>query len=281
MEKETSSLVSLGIVLIAIAVVITLGFGIFAVGKRLANNGQNDVVSQVDQINSSTFTDLDQQVITGTRLKGVISQLSTGNYAVLINTLALRNCYMDGTKVSGDLVSKTGSTLDFNPSYKNAVVWSNFPTTTSKGKPCYATFINYNALLGDATGKGNTEIGRPDDVSFENKTEGRMIGASGQQIPETTAATGWLVGKDLVSAAASDASPSNSKFLKMVDGIFTTEHEFQTDGATGTVLKNNRASDFTKQGTTMYIADGAQFGSYVIKDSTDNYVGLAFVQIQK
>ena len=105
MEKETSSLVSLGIVLIAIAVVITLGFGIFAVGKRLANNGQNDLVNQVDQINNSTFTDLDQQVVTGTRLKGIINQLSTGNYAILINTLALRNNQADGTALNGDVVT--------------------------------------------------------------------------------------------------------------------------------------------------------------------------------
>lgn len=278
MEKETSSLVSLGIVLIAIAVVITLGFGIFAVGKRLANNGQNDVVSQVDQINSSTFTDLDQQVVTGTRLKGVISQLSTGNYAVLINTLALRNCYVDGTKVSGDLVAKTGSTLSFNPSYKDAIVWSNFPTTTSKGKACYATFINYNALLGDATGQAtNPTIGRDTDPTFADTANGRMINAGGD--PKGT----WMLDAALLTDATETPadSPSATKYLRMIDGIFTTEHEFQTDSATGTVLKNNRASDFTKQGTTMYIADGAQFGSYVIKDSTDNYVGLAFVQIQK
>lgn len=272
MEKETSSLVSLGIVLIAIAVVITLGFGIFAVGKRLANNGQNDVVSQVDQINNSTFTDLDQQVITGTRLKGVISQLSTGNYAVLINTLALRNCYQDGTKVSGDLCTSAGG---FNSAYDEAVVWSNFPTTTSKGTSCYATFINYNALLGDASGDSNPTVGRVGKVALTSNRMDKGKKADGG------ADDSWQVSDTLVTTAAGDPSPSATKFLKMVDGIFTTEHEFQTDSATGTVLKNNRASDFTKQGTTMYIADGAQFGSYVIKDSTDNYVGLAFVQIQK
>lgn len=279
MEKETSSLVSLGIVLIAIAVVITLGFGIFAVGKRLANNGQNDVVSQVDQINSSTFTDLDQQVITGTRLKGVISQLSTGNYAVLINTLALRNCYNDATKVSGDLVTKTASgDITFNSAYKDAIVHSNFPTTTSKGKNCYATFINYNALLGDATGASYPTVGRATNVSFAG-SDGRMVSTGGTDYVQSD----WVVATATLSSTTDTpaGSPSATKYLRMVDGIFTTEHELQTDPATGTVIKNNRASDFTKQGTTMYIADGAQFGSYVIKDSTDNYVGLAFVQIQK
>lgn len=245
MEKETSSLVSLGIVLIAIAVVITLGFGIFAVGKRLANSGQNDLVSQVDQISQSTFTDLDQQVITGTRLKGVINQLSSGNYAVLLNTLALRNCYLDSAKVNGDLESSPDS-------YEKAIVNTNYPSTSSKGTPAKNTFfVNYNALLGDA------------DPTYNKLT----YGVTGGKI------TG-LVGK---TDAVADTS---TEHLIMKDGVFTTQYEFQTDSI-GNVAKNIRQSDFNKQGSTMFIADAAQFNSYCIKDSTDNYVGLAFVQVQK
>lgn len=247
MEKETSSLVSLGIVLIAIAVVITLGFGIFAVGKRLANSGQNDLVSQVDQISQSTFTDLDQQIITGTRLKGVINQLSSGNYAVLLNTLALRNCYLDSAKVNGDLASSESPTP-----YKNAIVNTNYPSTSSKGTAAKNTFfVNYNALLGDA------------DPTYNKLT----YGVTGGKI------TG-LTGK---TDAVADTS---TEHLIMKDGVFTTQYEFQTDSI-GNVAKNIRQSDFNKQGSTMFISDAAQFNSYCIKDSTDNYVGLAFVQVQK
>lgn len=245
MEKETSSLVSLGIVLIAIAVVITLGFGIFAVGKRLANSGQNDLVSQVDQISQSTFTDLDQQIITGTRLKGVINQLSSGNYAVLLNTLALRNCYLDSAKVNGDLQSSPDS-------YKKAIVNTNYPSTSSKGTDAKNTFfVNYNALLGDADPTYNT-------LTY-GVTGGKITGLD----KETT-----------------DIDLTSTKHLIMKDGVFTTQYEFQTDSI-GNVAKNIRQSDFNKQGSTMFIADAAQFNSYCIKDSTDNYVGLAFVQVQK
>lgn len=244
MEKETSSLVSLGIVLIAIAVVITLGFGIFAVGKRLANSGQNDLVSQVDQISQSTFTDLDQQVITGTRLKGVINQLSSGNYAVLLNTLALRNCYLDSAKVNGDLQSSPDS-------YKQAIVNTNYPSTSSKGTDAANTyFVNYNALLGDAA----------------SATNGLTYGVAASKI------TGL--------AKEATVDPTSTQHLIMENGVFTTQYEFQTDSI-GNVAKNIRQSDFNKQGSTMFIADAAQFNSYCIKDSTDNYVGLAFVQIQK
>ena len=249
MEKETSSLVSLGIVLIAIAVVITLGFGIFAVGKRLANSGQNDLVSQVDQISQSTFTDLDQQVITGTRLKGVINQLSSGNYAVLLNTLALRNCYLDSAKVNGDLQSSPDS-------YKKAIVNTNYPSTSSKGTDAENTFfVNYNALLGDADPTHN-------ELSYV---------VAGGKIKNDD---GGLKG------VTTDIADDSTKHLIMKDGVFTTQYEFQTDSI-GNVAKNIRQSDFNKQGSTMFIADAAQFNSYCIKDSTDNYVGLAFVQIQK
>lgn len=244
MEKETSSLVSLGIVLIAIAVVITLGFGIFAVGKRLANSGQNDLVSQVDQISQSTFTDLDQQIITGTRLKGVINQLSSGNYAVLLNTLALRNCYLDSAKVNGDLESSPTS-------YTQAIVNTNYPSASSKGTEAGNTyFVNYSALLGDASTAYN----------------GLTYGVS--------------AGKITGLAKEATVDPSSTEHLIMKDGVFTTQYEFQTDDI-GNVAKNIRQSDFNKQGSTMFIADAAQFNSYCIKDSTDNYVGLAFVQVQK
>lgn len=251
MEKETSSLVSLGIVLIAIAVVITLGFGIFAVGKRLANNGQNDLVNQVDQINNSTFTDLDQQVVTGTRLKGIINQLSTGNYAILINTLALRNNQADGTALNGDVVTA----ID-----KYYFTYTNSPSLTSKGTQVGSgddrtIFVNYNAIL-----KNSAQVSSPDTYKSNKKTKLALTKGSS-------------------SADAEDAKKALT--LMMADGIFTTELEFFTDTATGQILKCNRVSDFTKQGTTMYIADGAQFNSYCIKDSTDNYVGLAFQQIQK
>lgn len=244
MEKETSSLVSLGIVLIAIAVVITLGFGIFAVGKRLANQGQNDLVAQVDQINQSTFTDLDQQVVTGTRLKGIINQLSTNNYAVLLNTLALRNNQADGTSVTGDLATSAA---------KYQFVKTNLPSESSKSTAITDTiFVNYNALMKNSATLSSDTASDPKAKVDINTS---------------------------LNAGDCDATDTGM-ILAMNDGVFTTELEFQTDN-NGNVMKNTRIADFTKQGTTMYIADGAQFNSYCIKDSTDNYVGLAFCQIKK
>jgi hypothetical protein len=267
MEKETSSLVSLGIVLIAIAVVITLGFGIFAVGKRLANNGQNDLVSQVDQINQSTFTDLDQQVITGTRLKGVINQLSAGNYAVLLNTLALRNNQADSATVTGDLATSVqtngaDTALGTTP---YSLVTTNYPSYSAKNtKIDHTIFVNYNAIMKNGWQPKKSAFG--------------AVGAGGKVTTPGSVSTG-----SCITAAEDGASDSLKTFkeLKMTDGIFKTDLEFLSDTTTGNIMKNTKIADFTKQGTTMYIADAAQFNSYCIKDSTDNYVGLAFIQIKK
>ena len=279
MEKETSSLVSLGIVLIAIAVVITLGFGIFAVGKRLANNGQNDLVNQVGQISDSTFTDLDQQVITGTRLKGVINQLSTGNYAVLLNTLALRNAQGDAAKLNGALVKNDALTKpDVEDKYKGwPIIWTNLGTKTSKNKSINSTaFVNYNAILKNAM-----------DVTFYDSTKGLGTAAAGTVTQATLNTVDWKDGKfittgdkgDKLDAASDDVSKAAG--LKMEQGVFQTELDFITNPATGNIVKNILTSDFNRQGTTMYIADAAQFNSYCIKDSTNNYVGLAFCEVLK
>lgn len=238
MEKETSSLVSLGIVLIAIAVVITLGFGIFAVGKRLANSGQNDLVSQVDQISTSTFTDLDQQVITGTRLKSTINQLSSGNYSVLLATTAFLNARQGENTFSGGLATEDAGTY-----YS---VWTDYPSNTAKGTEIKnTTFVNYGAILGESSpvGKdGNT-------LKFK---EG--------------------------SIGANQKADEFSIIFK--DGNFIVQKELKTNSA-GVAIRCDQKGDISRQGTTMYVADAAQFNSYCVKDVSGNYVGLAFIQIKR
>lgn len=238
MEKETSSLVSLGIVLIAIAVVITLGFGIFAVGKRLANSGQNDLVAQVDQISTSTFTDLDQQVITGTRLKSTINQLSSGNYAVLLATTAFLNSREGENTFSGGLATEDAGTY-----YS---VWTDYPSKTAKGTDVpNTTFVNYGAILGESSPimkSGST-------LNFKEGT------IDSNQTP-------------------------NDYAIIFKDGNFIVQKELTTNSA-GVVVRCDQKGDISRQGTTMYVADAAQFNSYCVKDVSGNYVGLSFIQIKR
>lgn len=275
MEKETSSLVSLGIVLIAIATVIAIGFGIFAVGKRLANNGQNDLVTQVDQINQSTFTELNQQVVTGTSLKGIIHQLSSSNYAVLLNTTALRNNQAHATRVTGDLATSAASSD--NP---YTMVMTNYPSESSNGTKIMSTaFINYNALLKNGCTLTSDVFSKGPKVQIDGvDIQPSKIGGI-DKVPDESDDGGSYCGGRYYDAASNDLK--TFKTLEMTDSVFVTDLEFISDTTTGNIMKNTKTADFNRQGTTMYIDDAAEFDSYCIKDSSDNYVGLAFIQIQK
>lgn len=276
MEKETSSIVSLGIVLIAIAAVIAISFGIFSVGKMLANNGQGNLVAQVDKISQSTFTELDQQMIAGARLKGIINQLSLGNYAVLINTVALRNNQANSNTVTGDLADS----IKNNTSSAYSMVMTNYPSTSSTGTPIMSTaFVNYNALLGNGCipSADTFDSGEQEQIGNSVTTPSKIGGVIG--VPGTDNNDMICCGDKHYDANSVDLT--TFKTLEMTDGVFETDLEFVTEPSTGRVAKNIRVGDFNNPGATMYIGDAEMFNSYCIKDSAGGYVGLAFVQVHK
>ena len=163
MEKEISNGAMLGIVLIALAAIIGLGFGVFAIAKGTANEGVTNVQESLGAVGNSAFTDFDQKIVTGTQVVSAYQSFEGKPYAILIATQAIK----DNTTASGTLSDKgAGLTQAYGS------VASKFPTVAaketteesatgmkvknSKGTDIELTFINYNAKLhgvGDATGK--------------------------------------------------------------------------------------------------------------------------------
>lgn len=86
MEKETSNLVSLTIVLIAIAAFIGMGFTIFGSGKAVANTGTNNVVSSIQTVNDSIYDEFDNTTISGLQVKNGINKLILEDKTVLLHT---------------------------------------------------------------------------------------------------------------------------------------------------------------------------------------------------
>lgn len=86
MEKETSNLVSLTIVLIAIAAFIGMGFTIFGSGKAVANTGTNNVVSTVQTVNDSMYDEYDNTTVSGLQVKNEINKLISEDKTVLLHT---------------------------------------------------------------------------------------------------------------------------------------------------------------------------------------------------
>lgn len=133
MEGEISRGAMLGIVLIALAAIIGLGFGIFAIAKGVANEGTTNVQDQLSQVSLATFNDFDQKVVTGTQVLSAYSNFAGKPYAILIATRS----YLDGNTEG----------LSGAPEVQTDVA--------------DLTFLNYNALLGpakDAEGAGGAEL---------------------------------------------------------------------------------------------------------------------------
>ena len=86
MEKEVSKLFNLALILIAIAVVIGMGFTIFGSGKAVANTGTNNVVSSIQTINDGMYDEYDNTTISGLMVKSGINKLITEDKAVLLHT---------------------------------------------------------------------------------------------------------------------------------------------------------------------------------------------------
>lgn len=89
MEKETSSLIALGVILIALAALIGISIGVFGVGKSLANKGENNVISAYDSAEKSKWDEYDSTVITGLVAKNSIKDLINNGNVVLLHTNAL------------------------------------------------------------------------------------------------------------------------------------------------------------------------------------------------
>jgi len=135
-EKEISSGAMLGIVLIALAAVIGLGFGVFAIARGTANEGVANVQESLQVVSQSEFLDFDQKIITGTQVLSALQGFEGRNIAVLIETAAFRN---GQTVLAGNAAPMVTSTTAAIPGTPIAI------NTTLTGVT--GTFINYNAML--------------------------------------------------------------------------------------------------------------------------------------
>lgn len=145
MEKEISSGTMLGIVLIALAAVIGLGFGVFSIAKGVANEGTVGVQDNLGTVSESAFDDYNDKIVTGTMVKSAIQNFKGKSVGILVNTTAM------------DKQVKTYSAHK-NPMYVTLTSGGNAAFELKFDKKDGAAFaapsdnehyyINYNALLG-------------------------------------------------------------------------------------------------------------------------------------
>ena len=153
MEKEISSGTMLGIVLIALAAVIGLGFGVFSIAKGVANEGTVGVQDNLNAVSDSAFEDYNDKIVTGTMVKSAVQNFAGKSVAILINTNAMDKdvkSYAAHESISVWSLSGTGSTAGAITPVANAVTGGNVVgastglDTTGVGA---GYFVNYNAQL--------------------------------------------------------------------------------------------------------------------------------------
>ena len=158
MDQEVSRGSNLGVVLIALAAIIGLGFAIFAIAKGTANEGVTNVQEVLGAVGASAFTDYDQKIITGTQVVSAYQNFEGKPYAVIIATQATKDksgtstthSFKDGAGVTS-VYPTSGTTLEIPVANAYNGTATNAPqmdAENSAGTKIKLKFVNYNALLG-------------------------------------------------------------------------------------------------------------------------------------
>jgi hypothetical protein len=190
-EREISSGAMLGIVLLALAAVIGLGFGVFAIAKGVANEGTVNVQDSLSTVSSQVFLDYDQKIITGTQAISAMKNFEGKPYAVLISTKALMQDQLIAPAVDHPKAYLTGDANTTFIAY-NAVLAANpdggAPVSITGGTKrqslglatTYISLINgtYVAPFGFTLLDGN--------VVYDNNTGGMYKSGNAEFVPTST-----------------------------------------------------------------------------------------------
>lgn len=153
MEKEISSGAMLGIVLIALAAIIGLGFGVFAIAKGTANEGVTNVQENLQAVSSSAYTDYDQKIVTGTQVVSAYNNFEGKPVSVLVATQATKDAVTDGIEDGAGVKEAYGDGSSISEVFPNVIAYTDdtlgteFLVTDSKNNDVQLTFVNYNAVL--------------------------------------------------------------------------------------------------------------------------------------
>jgi hypothetical protein len=284
MGDRSAEMLNIMIAIIAVVALMALGFAIFTISKRMANSSQNDLVNQLDGISKSMYTDLDQQVITGARLKQVVNQASTTDCAIIVSTLGFLGAQLaanngtNGTStVSTPEATLNGNiAIDMGKGKTPVVQLENMSLSTSLGtKIEYPLAVNFGSIL------KNSIIAAPVADSYTSIVK-TGVDSAGNALPASEMK--WTTTSGTTTTATPTAFSGTAEYNQRIqykDGQFTTKLEFATNSSNSRILRYDMTSDMTKSGKTLSIPDTAQYNSYVLVNASGDYMGLVFCQLRK
>ena len=199
MEKEISSGAMLGIVLIALAAVIGLGFGVFAIAKSTANEGIVGVQDSLTQVSESTFADYDQKTVTGSQVKSFITTMSGKSYAMLVGTTALQKNGVAANDLKAALLTAptaeltTGSAVFVNygallscGTNKGVAVTKSSDVKTTVATANYGLKLENGVWVTNATDAEVAFVLADNKIQFNNQTSGLTTVGTGECVPDAT-----------------------------------------------------------------------------------------------
>jgi hypothetical protein len=312
MENEVSSISKLGIVLIALAVLIGLAFGIFQISKGTANSGVNDVQEKLDGVSASTYTTYDQTTITGTMVRSAISDFEGKSCAILVANQAWINLQADVGKESAEAKTATLSSGSNATIYTQGSGFTQSYLSSGNTIPVVAVFASKDELAAAAGSKEGTS----GDETASFSTSYSMSSSDGVTVGGSFINYNTILGNSEIGAAgtttfsavfssysntvatedssddggtADDASEidtvlaATSHTFYMGGIYFDTNKYICTSGyatdASGKTLFNNITGNLSKTGKTEFIPTGAKFQSYLIKDASGTTMGIAVTQV--
>ena len=154
MEKEISSGTMLGIVLIALAAVIGLGFGVFSIAKGVANEGPVGVQDNLAAVSESAFDDYNDKIVTGTMVRSAVTNFTGKSVGILINTTAMDKAvvtYNGHETLNAYKLTANAGTLGGSNTHIKGTKQAPLGAKATANEHYY---INYNALFGDTTEDG-------------------------------------------------------------------------------------------------------------------------------
>lgn len=86
MEGIVEKIGVFGVVLLALAVLIGVGFGVFSIAKNTANEGVVGVQDALGAMNESVFNDYDQKTLSGTQVLSAYNTMNGKPVAIIVKT---------------------------------------------------------------------------------------------------------------------------------------------------------------------------------------------------
>jgi hypothetical protein len=86
MEGIVEKIGVFGVVLLALAVLIGVGFGVFSIARNTANEGVVGVQDALGSMNESVFNDFDQKTLSGTQVLSAYNTMNGKPIAIIVKT---------------------------------------------------------------------------------------------------------------------------------------------------------------------------------------------------